>query len=73
MRTKTEDICVVQDFRLTEHQVSNGHDIVDTYFSIRDNNGFVFGQSYDDITKPLSIIFRMWAAEENIALSNSLF
>jgi hypothetical protein len=73
MSTKTEDICVVQDFRLTEHQVSDGNDSVDTYFSIRDNNGFVFGHLYDDITKPLGIIFRMWAAEENIALSNSLF
>jgi len=73
MATRVEDICVVKGFRLTEYQVSIGKDIVETYFNIRDNQGAAYGYDYDDIKKPLSIIFNMWAAEDNILLSASLF
>lgn len=69
MDTKVEDVCVIREFRLTRYQVCNGIKLVNTYFNIRDNDGCVFGPSYDDIEKPLDIMLNMYTAEESDLLS----
>ncbi len=59
MDVKMEDVCVTQEFRLTEYQVSNGGIIFNTYFNIRDENGVVIGCTYDDIKAPLDTMLRL--------------
>ena len=54
-----EDLCIVKGFRLTEYQVFDGDDIVDTYYNIRDEQGTAHGRDYGNIETPLDIILRM--------------
>ncbi|MCH8262619.1 MAG: hypothetical protein IIA77_06175 [Proteobacteria bacterium] len=53
------DLCIVNRFRLTKYKVFNGDDIVDTYFSIRDEQGTVLGRNYDDVEEPLKMMLNM--------------
>ncbi len=57
-------VCKVHGFRLTEYKVLNGDDIVDTYFSIRDEQGTVHGRNYNDIEEPLKIMLNMCTTGE---------
>ncbi len=56
MDVRVEDVCVVTGYRLTEYQVFDDSELVNTYFSIRNDKGAVLGSNYDDIEKPLDII-----------------
>ncbi len=62
MDMKTVDLCVVQEYRLTEYRVFKDGNIVDTYFNIRDGNNVVQGRDYGDIKIPLDIMLNMCAA-----------
>jgi len=63
------DLCVVNGFHLTGYKVLNGDDIVDTYFSIRDEQSTVHGCNYNGIEEPLKIMLNMLVAEEISPLS----
>ena len=56
MDVRVEDVCIVTGYRLTEYQVFDDNELVNTYFSIRNDKGAVLGSNYDDIEKPLDII-----------------
>ena len=56
MDVRVEVVCVVTGYRLTEYQVFDDNELVNTYFSIRNDKGAVLGSNYDDIEKPLDII-----------------
>ena len=56
MDVRVEDVCVVTGYRLTEYQVFDDNELVNTYFSIRNDKGAILGSNYDDIEKPLDII-----------------
>ena len=59
MVTKTEDVCVVRGFSLTENKILHNMKLLKTYFNIRDNKGAAFGPDYDDIEKPLAVILNI--------------
>jgi len=40
------DVCVAHGFRLTEFQITNGKEIIDTFFCIRDKQGVRQGRNY---------------------------
>ena len=69
MDVRTEDICIVRGFRLTEYQVFNGDYIAYTYFNIRNDKGAVLGRNYDDIEIPLDIMISMWIDEDASLIS----
>ncbi len=48
MDVRVEDVCVVTGYRLTEYQVFDDNELVNTYFSIRNNEGAVLGSNFDD-------------------------
>jgi hypothetical protein len=64
MDVRTEDICIVKGFRLTEYQVYSGDNIAYTYFNIRNDKGAILGRNYDDIEIPLDIITSMMANKD---------
>ena len=64
MDVRTEDICIVKGFRLTEYQVYSGDNIAYTYFNIRNDKGAILGRNYDDIKIPLDIMISMWTDED---------
>ena len=53
------DVCIVNEFRLTEYQITNGKEIIDTFFCIRDKQGVRQGCNYDDVDEPMDIILSM--------------
>ena len=53
------NVCIVNGFRLTEYQMTNGSEIIDTFFNIRDAQGVRQGRNYDDVDEPLDIILRI--------------
>jgi len=57
MEVKSETICIILGYRLTEHQVIDGEDIVNTYFNIRDDLGKVYGRNFDDVEELLTLLF----------------
>jgi len=59
MDVRAEDVCIVSGYRLTEYQVFADNELVQTYFSIRNDKGAVLGFNYDDIEIPLDIILSM--------------
>ena len=69
MDVKATDLCIVMGFRLTEYQIFDGSEIVDTYFNIRDEQGVVHGSNYDDVEEPLKILLNMRTTEEFPLLS----
>jgi len=56
MEVKSEDICIIPGYRLTEYNVFDGEDIVKTYFNIRDDQGQVHGRNFDEIKWPLNLL-----------------
>jgi hypothetical protein len=56
LEIKSEDICIIPGYRLTEYKVFNGEDIVETYFNIRDEQGHVHGRNFDEIEWPLNLL-----------------
>ncbi len=79
METKSEDLCVIPGYRLTEYNVFDGEDIVKTYFNIRDDQGQVHGRNFDEIEWPLNLLlsidcnmatkFKFDQTTQNIALN----
>ena len=59
MDVKARDVCIVNGYRLTEYQIFDGSEIVDTYFNIRDEHGTTHGCNYDDVEEPLKIMLNM--------------
>ena len=59
MDVKARDVCVVNEYRLTEYQITNGKEIIDTFFCIRDKQGVRQGCNYDDVDEPMDIILSM--------------
>ena len=59
MDVKARDVCVVNEYRLTEYQITNGKEIIDTLFCIRDKQGVRQGCNYDDVDEPMDIILSM--------------
>jgi len=58
------DVCVAHGFRLTEFQITNGNEIIDTFFCIRDEHGNRQGRNDDEVEEPMEILLNMCAAEE---------
>ena len=59
------DVCVAHGFRLTEFQITNGKEIIYTFFCIRDKQGVRQGCNYDEVEEPLKILFNMCTTEES--------
>ena len=59
-----KDVCVAHGFRLTEFQITNGNEIIDTFFCIRDEHGNRHGQNYDTVNEPLEILLNMSTTKE---------
>ena len=59
MDVKARDVCIVNGYRLTEYQILDGSEIIDTFFNIRDAQGVRQGRNYDDVEEPLDIILSM--------------
>ena len=70
MDVRVEDLCVVTGYRLTEYQVFDDNELVNTYFSIRSDKGAVLGSNYDDIEKPLDIILSIEYQDLSYILPN---
>ena len=70
MDVRVEDVCVVTGYRLTEYQVFDDNELVNTYFSIRNDKGAVLGSNYDDIEKPLDIILSIEYQDLSYILPN---
>ena len=58
-------VCVAHGFRLTEFQILNGNEIIDTFFCIRDKHGNRYGQNYDTVDEPLEILLNMCTTKES--------
>ena len=58
------DVCVAYGFSLTEFQIMNGNEIIDTFFCIRDKQGNRHGQNHDTIDEPLEILLNMSTTKE---------
>jgi hypothetical protein len=72
MDVRVEDVCVVTGYRLTEYQVFDDNELVNTYFSIRNDKGAVLGSNYDDIEKPLDIILSIEYQDLSYILPNEI-
>ena len=72
MDIRVEDVCVVTGYRLTEYQVFDDSELVNTYFSIRNDKGAVLGSNYDDIEKPLDIILSIEYQDLSYILPNEI-
>ena len=59
-----KDVCVSHGFRLTEFQLINGNEVIDTFFCIRDEHGNRHGQNYDTVEEPLKILLNMSITKE---------
>ena len=59
MDVKARDVCIVKGFQLTEFQIIDGNEIIDTFFNIRDAQGVRQGRNYDDVDEPMDIILSM--------------
>ena len=59
MDVKARDVCVVNEYRLTEYQITNGKEIIDTFFCIRNKQGVRQGRNYDEVEEPLKILLNM--------------
>jgi len=68
MEVKSQDICIILGYRLTEYKIHDGEDIVTTYFNIRDDRDVVHGPDYDDIAEPLNLLLSI----ENTVVKNHL-
>ena len=69
MDVRTRDLCIANGYRLTEYQILDGNEIMDTNFNIRDDHGVIHGSNYDDVDEPLEIMLNMCTAEEIPPLS----
>ncbi len=56
MEIKSEDICIIPGYRLTEYKIFVGEEIVKTYFNIRDDQGKIHGRNFEDIEWPLNLL-----------------
>ncbi len=72
MDVRVEDVCVVTGYRLTEYQVFDDNELVNTYFSIRNDKGAILGSNYDDIEKPLDIILSIEYQDLSYILPNEI-
>ena len=72
MDVRVEDVCIVTGYRLTEYQVFDDNELVNTYFSIRNDKGAVLGSNYDDIEKPLDIILSIEYQDLSYILPNEI-
>ncbi len=72
MDTKTEDVCVVRGFRLTEYQFYDEMKVLKTYFNIRDIKGYVYGPDYDNLAKPLNIMLSLETGNIKYTLSGDV-
>jgi len=69
MDVKTRDVCIAHGYRLTEYQIIDDSEVIDTFFNIRDGQGVIHGHDYHDIDRPLDIILRMWTNDEEDLLT----
>ncbi len=65
MDVRDIDVCIVQGFRLTDYQVFVDNKIVESYFNIRDEQGVILGNNYDDVDTPLKILLSIWYELDN--------
>lgn len=59
-----KDVCVSHGFRLTEFQLINVNEIIDTFFCIRDKQGVRQGSNYNEVEEPLKILLNMSITKE---------
>jgi len=59
-----KDVCIAHGYRLTEFQIFNGNEIIDTFFCIRDEHGNRHGENYDTVNEPLEVLLNMSTTEE---------
>ena len=59
MELKSNDICIILGHFITEYQVLDGKDIVNTYFNIRDDQGQVHGRDFNNIEEPLKLLLSL--------------
>ena len=59
MDVRARDLCIANGYRLTEYQILDGKEIIDTFFCIRDAQGVRQGHNYDDVDEPMDIILSM--------------
>ena len=59
-----KEVCVAHGFTLTEFQLINGNEIIDTFFCIRDEQGNRHGNNYDEVEEPLEILRNMSTTKE---------
>ena len=59
MAVRARDLCIANGYRLTEYQILDGKEIIDTFFCIRDAQGVRQGRNYDDVDEPMDIILSM--------------
>ena len=79
MKLKLNFISNSHDFLTTEqalfdpeYQVFDDNELVNTYFSIRNDKGAVLGSNYDDIEKPLDIILSIEYQDLSYILPNEI-
>ena len=59
------ELCKYHGYRLTEFQLINGNEIIDTFFCIRDEHGNRHGENYDEVEEPLEILLNMSTTKES--------
>ena len=64
MEVIERDLCAANGYRLTEFQIIEGSEIIDTFFCIRDKQGVRHGRNYDEVEEPLGILLNMCTTEE---------
>jgi len=64
MEVISRELCIYHEYRLTEFQITNDNEIIDTFFCIRDEHGNRQGQNYDEVEQPLEILLNMFTTKE---------
>ena len=59
MEIVTEDICKILHYTITERRMIDNGKAIDTYYFIKNENGDIFSQNYNDIEDPFEILLSM--------------
>ena len=59
MEVRTEDVCIILGFRVTENRIYKEDIYLATYFNIRDEQGEVHGRNFDTVEVPLDLLLRI--------------
>ncbi len=56
MEVRTEDICIILEFRVTKFQTIDNGQVINTHFNIRDRDGEVHGRDFDNVDEPVDLL-----------------